>query len=102
MNFVNHEEQAKDKNLWSRESAVPCSANSANGYLESIKFLIVDDNAFMRSIVKGFLNSLDARYFCEATDGAEALKVLQGFEPDIAIVDWEMQPLNGIDLVKMI
>jgi len=102
MNFVNHEQQAKDKNLWSRGTAVPCSAKSANGYLENIKFLIVGDNAFMRSIVKGFLNSLDARYFCKATDGDKALKVLQGFEPDIAIVDWEMQPLNGIELVKMI
>lgn len=102
MNFVNHEQQAEDKNQWSRESTFQGAANATPGYLENIKFLIVDDNAFMRSIVKSVLNSLDARYFREATNGAEALKVLQGFEPDIAIVDWEMQPLNGIELVKMI
>jgi CheY-like chemotaxis protein len=44
----------------------------------------------MRSIVKHVLGSLETRHFREATDGAEALKVLQSFTPDIAIIDWEI------------
>jgi two-component system chemotaxis response regulator CheY len=65
--------------------------------------LIIDDNTFMRSILKNVLNSLDAHYFREASDGAEALKILQsGFPPDIAIIDWEMKPLDGIELVQTI
>ena len=90
MNFVNTEQQPTEKNQLSRGATVPADADKAPGYLENIKFLIVDDNAFMRSIVKNVLNSLDAHYFREAADGAEALKILQGgFTPDIAILDWE-------------
>ncbi|MBT3766772.1 MAG: response regulator [Rhodospirillaceae bacterium] len=103
MNFVNTEQQPTEKNQLSKGLTVPSAADKAPGYLENLKFLIVDDNAFMRSIVKNVLNSLDARYFREAADGAEALKILQsGFTPDIAIVDWEMKPLDGIELVQMI
>jgi two-component system, chemotaxis family, chemotaxis protein CheY len=99
MNFVNNEQQVSSESQWSRESSVQ---GTSAGYLENVKFLIVDDNTFMRSIVKHVLGSLEARHFREATDGAEALKVLQSFTPDIAIIDWEMEPLNGLELAQMI
>jgi PleD family two-component response regulator len=97
MNFVSNEQQLSSESQWSRKSPVQ---GATAGYLEKIKFLIVDDNTFMRSIVKHVLGSLEARHFREATDGAEALKVLQSFTPDIAIIDWEMEPLKDLSSYK--
>lgn len=74
----------------------------AEKYLENIKFLVVDDNAFMRTIVRRVLGALDVKLIKEATDGTSALKIMQTFEPDIAIVDWEMQPLDGLEFTQMV
>lgn len=73
-----------------------------SGYLEQIKFLVVEDNNFMRTIVRRVLNALGAHDVKEAVDGAEAMKLLQTYQPDICIVDWEMTPLDGIDFARMI
>ena len=74
----------------------------AEAYLSKISFLVVDDNAFMRTIVKRILASLDAKEVREAEDGADALKVLQTYAPDIIITDWVMDPIDGIEMSSMI
>lgn len=71
-------------------------------YLANVNFLIVDDNAFMRTILRRVLNALEVGKVRDASDGAEALKVMQTFQPDIGIVDWEMEPLDGLEFVKLI
>lgn len=73
-----------------------------DGYLSNVSFLIVEDNAFMMSIIKRVLSALGTGEVHECTDGAEALKVLKHFHADIIITDWAMDPLNGIELTKMI
>jgi len=72
------------------------------GYLSRIKFLVVEDNLFMRQIIRRVLKALEAEEVRECSDGAEALKILQTFVPDIVITDWEMTPINGIELTKML
>lgn len=46
------------------------------------KILIVDDAAFMRMMVKDTLKKNGYTDFCEAPDGAEALKLYQEIKPD--------------------
>lgn len=99
MNFVNKESLVSSDSQQLRNSTFQRPSFS---YLKKVKFLIVDDNIFMRSIVKYALGSLGVQHFREATDGIEALRVLQSFTPDIAIIDWEMAPLNGLKLVRII
>ncbi|MCG8509244.1 MAG: response regulator [Rhodospirillales bacterium] len=71
-------------------------------YLENVRFLVVDDNMFIRTTVRLVLKTLGARDVKEASNGAEALKELETFAPDIIILDWEMEPVNGIELVERI
>jgi two-component system, chemotaxis family, chemotaxis protein CheY len=70
--------------------------------LERLQFLIVDDNKHMRALVKTILNALGVRHYLEATDGAAALKELRHFPADIIICDWKMDPLDGVEFVKMV
>ena len=68
--------------------------------LTNLKFLVVDDHAQIRSLVRTILFALGARNILDAADGGEGLKVATESEPDIVIVDWAMEPMSGIDMVK--
>ncbi|MDP6788409.1 MAG: response regulator [Rhodospirillales bacterium] len=70
--------------------------------LEKLEFLVIEDNPFMRSIIKSVLRALGATVIKEANDGSSALEVMKLSVPDIIFVDWEMQPINGLDFVKMV
>lgn len=73
------------------------------GSLENIKFLVVDDNQFMRRIIKTTLAAFHCRNVKEAADGAEALRLLSsGYFPDILITNWQMPMIDGIDLSRMV
>lgn len=65
--------------------------------------LIVEDNAFMRSVLAKVLRSFIVGRIGQAANGDEALEALRaGFRPDLVITDWEMQPINGLELARRI
>jgi DNA-binding response OmpR family regulator len=68
---------------------------------KDLSFLIVDDNEFMRSLIKREVKA-HAREIRDAADGAEALKILRGYAPDVVFVDWEMEPIDGLEFVKRV
>ena len=70
--------------------------------LESVSFLIVDPNAFMRSLIKNVLHVFGAEKFSEANDGADAFKAMQNLVPDIIITEWMMEPLDGLDFTRLV
>ncbi len=74
----------------------------ANKYLEDVKFLIVDDNAFMRTIIRRVLSALHAEQVREASDGEDALQIMQTFAADIIILDWEMKPMDGLEFTRKV
>jgi two-component system chemotaxis response regulator CheY len=69
---------------------------------EALSFLIVDDSAYMRTILRTILSSFGARKIYEAEDGAGGLEKLNAYHPDIAIVDWEMPVLSGPEMIKLV
>ncbi len=74
----------------------------ANYNLEEISVLVIDDNYHMRRLVKSILVALGIRQVREAEDGADALKVLKTFDADLVIVDWNMEPIDGLEFTKLI
>ena len=65
-----------------------------------MKALIVDDSKVMRAILKKFLISEGFHTLFEAGDGAEALERLEEVGVvDLALVDWNMPKMNGLDFV---
>ncbi|HEY9080351.1 response regulator [Magnetovibrio sp.] len=73
---------------------------SEHGYLEQVRFLIIDDNAFSRQLTRRILNQFGAREIHEAENGARAKDEVKSFKPDIIIVDWVMSPVNGMEFVR--
>ncbi len=67
-----------------------------------LRFLVIDDNAHMRQIVRTILHGFGAREIMEAEDGAAGLEIFTQNRPDIVITDWEMPIFTGIELTQMI
>lgn len=67
-----------------------------------LRFLIIDDNAFMRKMLKALLHGFGAREVLEAEDGASGLEIFMTYSPDIIVVDWEMPILDGLEVTRMI
>lgn len=68
--------------------------------IEHVNFLLVEDNAHMRTIVRSILAALGARSVREAADVETAYKDLALYPIDLVICDWQMEPVNGLDFVR--
>jgi two-component system chemotaxis response regulator CheY len=66
------------------------------------KFLIVDDFATMRRIVRNLLKELGHQNADEAEDGQDALKKLRAGKFDFVVSDINMPNMNGFDLLRAI
>jgi two-component system, chemotaxis family, chemotaxis protein CheY len=67
-----------------------------------LRFLVVDDNAHMRRILRTLLHGFGARDVYEAEDGAAGLEAFTHYLPDIVIADWVMPIFDGLELTQMI
>ena len=67
-----------------------------------MKFLVVDDFATIRRIVKGVINELGFTNVTEADDGSTALPLLRDGNFDFLITDWNMPGMPGLDLLKAV
>ncbi len=69
---------------------------------EKLRFLVVDDNKYMRTLVKAILHSFRIKTVDEAEDAIMAFKLLKSFPIDVVITDFNMPILDGIEFVKMV
>ena len=67
-----------------------------------LRFLVIDDNAHMRRILRTLLHGFGAREVYEAEDGAAGLEAFTHYIPDIVITDWAMPIFDGLELTQMI
>lgn len=72
------------------------------GYLSELDFLVAEDNDFARKIVRDVLKALGARSPHFAADGAEALNMAKLYPIDIALIDWDMPVIDGIEFTKFV
>jgi CheY-like chemotaxis protein len=71
--------------------------------LENVSFLLVDDNQYMRTLIKTILATFRCKEISEAADGADAFKMMSsGFNPDIIITNWNMPTLDGLEFVRLV
>lgn len=70
------------------------------GYLSKIRFLVIDDNAFSRVLIRRILAQFGAMEIMDSNDGAEAMTLAKSFKPDIVIVDWMMKPMDGLEFTR--
>lgn len=65
----------------------------------SMRVLIVDDDASMRSVVRKVLETVGHRVM-EAADGRTGMEMALEFQPQLMIVDWVMPEMTGLELTR--
>jgi len=70
--------------------------------LENLRVLLVDDNEHMRTIVMAVLVGVGVRDLRETGNGLEALEALRSWGPDVAIVDFQMTPMDGVEFTRIV
>ena len=70
--------------------------------LSVLSILVVDDNVYIRRLVRAMLGGFGIRRIVEASDGVEALERMAQGHFDFLIVDWEMPVVDGPELVRLV
>ena len=65
------------------------------------RVLIVDDNRASRDLIRAILKTVRC-HIIEATNGREALDMIQRDRPDLVLLDIDMPVLDGLAVVKKI
>lgn len=66
-----------------------------------VSIIIADDHPLVRSGVKKELENIDQfEVVAEAGNGNEAFEIIKKINPDVAVLDFQMPLLNGIEVVK--
>ena len=67
----------------------------------TIRVVLADDHVFVRDGIKSLLeNEANVEVVGEATDGLEALKIVESCKPDLLILDIRMPNMTGIEVVE--
>jgi two-component system, chemotaxis family, chemotaxis protein CheY len=72
------------------------------GLIHMLSVLVVDDNQYMRKMVRNLLVNCGIKDIYEAADGIAALDIIRTVVPDVVILDWEMPLLSGAELVRIV
>jgi two-component system, chemotaxis family, chemotaxis protein CheY len=81
---------------------MPSNTKYAEGLIQQLHVLLVDDSPYIRTIVHGLLTHLGVKRVTEAVDGVSALEKIREKAPDVILLDWEMPLLNGAEVVRIV
>ncbi len=70
--------------------------------MAKLRFLVVDDAIFMRTVLKKMLTEEGFEVVGEAGNGLEAIQMAARLQPDIITLDITMPEMNGIKAVPEI
>ena len=74
-----------------------------SGYrFDRLKILVVDDNQHMRKLVVTILQAFGTIQIFEAADGEHAWVILRDANPDVIMLDWQMDGMNGLEFARMV
>lgn len=74
-----------------------------SGYrFDKLRILVVDDNVHMRKLVITIMQAFGAEQIFEADGGERAWDMMRETNPDVIILDWQMEGMSGLDFAKQV
>ncbi len=67
-----------------------------------MKLLIVDDSMMMRDTIERYLEDYDLEIIGTASNGAEALELIESEKPDVVTLDITMPEMDGLECLENI
>ncbi|HNT73948.1 MAG TPA: response regulator [Anaerolineae bacterium] len=69
---------------------------------ETIRTLVVEDDYLIREMVIGYLNELKYAVVGQASNGRQAIEMVQKLRPDVIVMDLRMPDMDGIQAAQYI
>jgi len=70
--------------------------------LKKISVLVIEDLHPMRALIVSVLDAFGVGTIYEADEGAKGFRLFQKHSPDLIITDWLMEPIDGIEFIRMV
>jgi len=70
--------------------------------LGNVRVLIADSDSKIAALVRSVLQTIGIQHIEVVTDGSAALHFLREHPVDLVITDWQMRPMDGIELVRQL
>lgn len=71
--------------------------------IKQITFIVADDHAIVREGIVAFCQSRpELKIIGECAGGGEAVDLILNLKPDFAVIDLNMQDLNGLEVVRRV
>lgn len=77
-------------------------ARELDAALSAAKVLIVDDEPYIRKVLRALLTGIGVKKVYEAGDVPDGLQLLCNMAPDIVLLDWEMPGMNGAEFMRFV
>ncbi|MCH9806742.1 MAG: response regulator transcription factor [Alphaproteobacteria bacterium] len=68
--------------------------------MNALKILLVDDHSVVRAGVRRLLESFDGSQIFEAATGHETLALFRSNQPDLVLLDLNMEGVGGLELLR--
>jgi two-component system chemotaxis response regulator CheY len=81
---------------------MPIDAKALAARFAATKVLVVDDEPYMRKVVRAMLMTIGVRNIYEAGDGPAGLEIIRTLTPDVVILDWEMPGVDGSAFLRTV
>lgn len=74
----------------------------SQGSFDRVRVLILEDNAHMSSILRTILLGFGVRSVVETRDAADAFELMRNANPDLALVDYMLGDVDGLEFTRLI
>lgn len=81
---------------------ISAGASGQDFNLADERILYADDDRSMRELVRAILIENGARKVQVANNGRDAMDLFRMFEPTLLILDWQMRPISGMELLERV
>lgn len=69
---------------------------------KKITVLIVDSQPAVIDLISGVLHLLGVRNIISRTDGKSGLHAIEKHHPDLVIIDWDLDMMDGLEFTKLV
>jgi two-component system, chemotaxis family, chemotaxis protein CheY len=70
--------------------------------VKSTRVLVVDDDYYMRKVIKSLLQASGIKTYYEAPNGLEGIDAILTLNPDVVLLDWNMPDINGAEFMRIV
>lgn len=78
------------------------TSKSIESLVRSTKILLVDDDYYMRKVIRSLLVANHIKNIHDVADGKSGLEAICTLNPDVVILDWEMPDMTGADFMRVV